>query len=249
MKGPGVFGPAPSRLGRGLFRDRAEAGRRLAVKLADLSGQKDVLVLGIPRGGVPVAFEVARALRAPLDVIVVRKLGFPGAHELAMGAVASGGVRVLNDHALRELPVRRDVIDDIATRELEELERRERVFRRDRPPFDPRGKTAIVVDDGLATGSTMRAAILALRKRGAAAVVAAVPVGATPTCRTIAQLADRLECVIEATDFFAVGAWYRDFSQTTDEEVRRLLEGTAAPPGPRPPAIGRAEDEVPEPEA
>ena len=210
--------PAPTH-----FRDRVEAGRYLAERLADLSGRSDLLVLGIPRGGVPVAFEVARALGAPLDVMVVRKLGCPGADELAMGAIASGGVRVLNQQVLRELLVPRSAIDTVAARELAELERRERSFRAGRPPLDPTGKTVIVVDDGLATGSSMRAAVSALHHREPAAIVVAVPVGATETCRSIARLVDRFECVIESTEFFAVGAWYEDFRQTTDEEVRQLL--------------------------
>lgn len=205
------------------FRDRAEAGRYLAQRLADLSGRSDLLVLGIPRGGVPVAYEVARVLRAPLDLIVVRKLGYPGAEELAMGAIASGGVRVLNQQVLQELPVSQRVIEAVAAKESKELERRERSYRGDRPPVDARGRTVVVVDDGLATGSSMRAAVMALRQHGPASIVVAVPVGATSTCRSIAHLVDRLECVIESSEFFAVGAWYEDFSQTTDDEVRRLL--------------------------
>lgn len=205
------------------FRDRAEAGRYLADRLSDLAGRGDLLVLGIPRGGVPVAFEVAAALHAPLDVIVVRKLGYPGAEELAMGAIASGGVRVLNDRTLRELPVTPKVIEAVASRELKEVERRERAYRGDRAPLDPRGRTVIVVDDGLATGSSMRAAVTALRRRDPAAIVVAVPVGATSTCRSLAHLVDRLECVIESSTFFAIGEWYEDFSQTTDDEVRQLM--------------------------
>lgn len=215
--------PPPDR-----FRDRQDAGRHLALRLSDLAGRKDLLVLGIPRGGVPVAYEVAKALHAPLDVIVVRKLGFPGAEELAMGAIASGGVRVLNQRVLSEMPLPQHLIDEVAARELAELERRELVFRGDRPPYDPRGRIVVVVDDGLATGSTMRAAVAALRQRGPAAIVAAVPVGATSTCGSIAHLVDRLVCVIEPATFFAVGEWYEQFSQTTDEEVRRLLELAAS---------------------
>jgi putative phosphoribosyl transferase len=207
------------------FRDRAEAGRCLAHLLADLTGRTNLLVLGIPRGGVPVAYEIARALQAPLDVIVVRKLGFPGQEELAMGAIASGGVRVLNQEVLDELLVPERIINMVAARELKELERREREFRGKRPPFDPQGKTVIVVDDGLATGSSMRAAVIALRQRAPAAIVAAVPVGAASTCRSIAHLVDRFECVIQSVEFFAVGVWYEDFRQTTDEEVRQLLVG------------------------
>lgn len=206
------------------FRDRAEGGRYLAERLADLSGRNDLLVLGIPRGGIPVAYEVARALHAPLDVMVVRKLGYPGAEELAMGAIASGGVIVLNQQVLHELPISQRIIEMVAARELKELERRERVYRGDRTPADPRGRTIVVVDDGLATGSSMQAAVTALRKREPVSIVVAVPVGATSTCRSIALLADRFECVIQSTQFFAVGAWYEDFSQTTDDEVQRLLD-------------------------
>jgi putative phosphoribosyl transferase len=206
------------------FRDRAEAGQYLSQRLSDLSGRSDLLVLGIPRGGVPVAYEVAKALHAPLDVMVVRKLGYPGAEELAMGAIASGGIRVLNQEVLREMPVPQQVIDQVAARELKELRRRERIYRGDRPPLDSRGRTVIVVDDGLATGSSMRAAVTALRRLGPAAIVVGVPAGATSTCRSLAHIVDRLVCVIESPSFFAVGMWYDDFSQTTDEEVRHLLD-------------------------
>lgn len=173
------------------------------------------------------AFEVATILHAPLDVIVVRKLGFPEAEELAMGAIASGGVRVLNLEALDELPVADAVIEAVAARELKELERREKAYRGDRPPVEPKGRTVIVVDDGLATGSTMRAAVMSLKQRGPASIVVAVPVGATSTCRSLEPLVDRLECVIETPALFAIGAWYEDFGQTDDAEVRRLLSEVA----------------------
>ncbi len=209
------------------FQDRQDAGRQLAQRLADLADRRDTFVLGIPRGGVPVAYEVAKALHAPLDVIVVRKLGYPGVEELAMGAIASGGIRVLNADVLDEMSVSQRVIDRIAAREGAEVMRRERLYRGDRPPFDPHGKTVIVVDDGLATGSTMRAAVMAIRQRRPAAIVAAVPVGAAETCRSLAPLVDRLECVITSTAFFAVGVWYHDFSQTGDDQVRQLLNELA----------------------
>lgn len=212
------------------FRDRAEAGQYLARRLADFAGRTDLLVVGIPRGGIPVAYEVAKALSAPLDVIVVRKLGFPGGEELAMGAIASGGVRVLNQEVLAALPVSQRIIDMVAARELRELERRERIYRRGRARLDPRGRTVVVVDDGLATGSSMHAAIGALRQSEAAAIVVAVPVGARSTCRSIAHLVERFECVVESAEFFAVGVWYEDFSQTTDDEVVRLLAQTAGSP-------------------
>jgi putative phosphoribosyl transferase len=207
----------------GHFHDRAEAGRYLAQRLADLAGRTDLLVLGIPRGGVPVAYEVAKALHAPLDVIVVRKLGYPGIQELAMGAIASGGVLVLNRKTLAELPVPESVIEKVAASELKELERRERSYRGNRPPAEARDRTVILVDDGLATGSSMRAAVAAVRQGGPAAVVVAVPVGATSTCRSIAPLVDRLDCIIESANFFGVSEWYEDFGPTTDDEVRRLL--------------------------
>jgi putative phosphoribosyl transferase len=209
-----------------LFADRPEAGRELADALSDYRGRGDVLVLAIPRGGVPVAFEVARALPAPLDVIVVRKLGLPGQPELAMGAIASGGIRVLNAEVVGELGIPNPVLDAVAAREAEVLERRELAYRGERPPIDPAGKTAIVVDDGLATGSSMEAAVVALRVRGAAAVVVAVPVGPTSTCRRLAGIADLLVCPHQAESFISVGECYANFDQTTDEEVRQLLEAS-----------------------
>src|SRR5262245_45964453 len=206
-----------------LFRDRTDAGRRLAEALSQYAGRPDLVVLALPRGGVPVAFEVARTLDAPLDVFLVRKLGLPGHEELAMGAIASGGVRVLNDEVVRVLDLSPQLIEEVARTEQQELERRERVYRDDRPPVDVRGKTVLLVDDGLATGSTMRAAVAALRRQGPARIIVAVPVGASDSCEEL-QEADEVVCAKMPEPFRAVGMWYEDFSQTTDEEVRELLE-------------------------
>lgn len=205
------------------FYDRTEAGRLLAGLLAGYAGRLDVLVLALPRGGVPVAYEVARALGAPLDVFLVRKLGVPGHEELAMGAVASGNVRVLNEQVVRGLGIPDYVIDTVAAREERERERRERLYRGDRPPPDVRGKTVILVDDGLATGSTMLAAIKALRQLGPARIVVAVPVAAPETCRQLAEEVDDIVCAVTPEPFFSVGLWYEDFSQTSDDEVSDLL--------------------------
>jgi predicted phosphoribosyltransferase len=206
-----------------LFRDRTEAGRALAERLAAYANRPDVIVLALPRGGVPVAYEVARALHAPLDVFLVRKLGVPGQEELAMGAVATGGVRVLNEQVVRALRIPDSVIDAVAAWELEELARRERLYRGDRPPPDVRGKTVILVDDGLATGSTMLAAVKALRQQQPARIVVAVPVAAPDTCELLREEVDDIVCAATPEPFYAVGLWYQDFSQTTDEEVRELL--------------------------
>jgi predicted phosphoribosyltransferase len=211
------------------FRDRSQAGRLLAEKLTAYAGRSDVMVLALPRGGVPVAFEVARALGAPIDVFVVRKVGVPGHEELAMGAIASGGVCVLNDDVVQALRIPRSVIESAANRELQELRRRERVYRGDRPPPVVQGHTVILVDDGLATGSTMRAAVAALRRLEPERIVVAVPTGSPVTCREIRREADECVCLIEPEPFHAVGLWYEDFSQTTDEEVRELLERAAGP--------------------
>jgi putative phosphoribosyl transferase len=211
-----------------LYRDRREAGRQLAAKLAAYAGRPDVIVLALPRGGVPVAYEVARALGAPLDIFLVRKLGLPGREELAMGAVASGGIRVLNEEVVRALRIPEEVIDEVAAEEMEELERRERLYRGDWPPPDVRGRTVILIDDGLATGSTMRAAIAALRQQHPARIVVAVPVGAPETCAEFQDEADEAICALTPDPFYAVGLWYGDFTQTTDEEVRDLLEQAAA---------------------
>jgi putative phosphoribosyl transferase len=206
-----------------LFQDRTEAGQILAEKLTHYTGRADVLVLGLPRGGVPVAFEVARALHAPLDVFLVRKLGMPGLTELAMGAIASGGVRVLNDDVVQTLQIPEDVIAATAAAEEGELKRRERAYRGDRPPLDVRGRTVILVDDGLATGSTMRAAVAALRQQQPANIVVAVPVAAPSTCAELSAEVDDIICAQMPQPFRAVGLWYEDFSQTTDQEVRDLL--------------------------
>jgi predicted phosphoribosyltransferase len=205
------------------FRDRREGGRLLAAELGEYAGRPDVVVLGLPRGGLPVAFEVARALGAPLDVFVVRKLGVPGHEELAMGAIGSGGVVVLNPEVVDALGIPEQVIDRVAELERRELERRELAYRTG-APADVRDRIAILVDDGLATGSTMRAAIAALRKLDPARVVVAVPVAAPESRDLVAAEADEVVCLATPPDFYAVGLWYEDFSQTSDEEVRMILE-------------------------
>jgi predicted phosphoribosyltransferase len=184
-------------------------------------------VLALPRGGVPVASEVARALNAPLDVFLVRKLGVPGQEELAMGAIATGGVRVLNEDVVRALQIPDEVIDAVAETQWRELGRRERSYRDDRPPPDVRGRTVILIDDGLATGSTMRAAVAALRQQGPARVVVAVPVASASTCEEFRDEVDDVVCAHTPEPFYAVGSWYRDFTQTSDEEVRALLDQAA----------------------
>jgi putative phosphoribosyl transferase len=211
-----------------LFRNRHDAGRQLADRLAHYADRNDVLVLALPRGGVPVGYEVAEALAAALDVFMVRKLGVPGQEELAMGAIASGGVRVLNEPIVRMLGLSEDDIDRVELEERWELDRRENEYRAGRPPLDVRGKIVILVDDGLATGSTMRAAVAALRRLGPARIVVAVPVGARETCAEFEQEADEAICAREPEPFHAVGVWYDDFSQTTDEEVRELLARAGA---------------------
>ena len=211
------------------FRDRREAGRFLAGRLMAYAGKPDVLVLALPRGGVPVAFEVARALHAPLDVFIVRKLGVPEHEELAFGAIASGGVRVLNE-MVNVLDLSHDTIEAVITREEQELERRERIYRGDRPAPDVRGHTIVLVDDGLATGSSMRAAVAALRQEGPRRIIIAVPVAAPETCDALQDEADEIVCVQKPKSFYAVGFWYNDFSQTPDEEVHDLLEQAAAEP-------------------
>ena len=211
------------------FQDRGDAGKVLAARLAEFADRTDVIVLALPRGGVPVGYEVARALHVPLDVFLVRKLGLPGQPELAMGAIATGGVRVVNDEVVRRLRIGPDVIESVATAESEELKRRERRYRGDRPAPNVRGRIVILVDDGLATGSSMRAAVAALRRQGPTRIIVAVPVGAAETCADLEADADEVICARTPEPFYAVGLWYRNFAQTTDEEVRELLQAAKAP--------------------
>lgn len=209
------------------FRDRTEAGQVLATKLTDYAGRPGVLVLALPRGGVPVAFEVATALGAELDVFLVRKLGVPGQEELALGAVATGGVRVLNQEIVTTLGIPPHVIDAVAQREVQELARRERLYRDDRPAPNVRDRTVILVDDGLATGSTMRAAVAALKQQQPARLVVAVPTAAAETCDEFRHEVDEVVCARTPKLFYAVGQWYENFAQTTDAEVRDLLSRAA----------------------
>jgi putative phosphoribosyl transferase len=220
-----AYQPATISSGSGRqFADRREAGRELAAKLGAYRGRQDVVVLALPRGGVPVAFEVAEALDAPLDIFVVRKLGMPGHPEFAIGAIASGGVRVLSEDAIRWYGISSSQIEAVAAEELAELERREREYRQGRALTDLHGRTVILVDDGLATGSSMRAAVQAVRAHKPARVVVAVPVGAPNTCEEFADITDETVCARMPEPFSAVGLWYRDFSQTTDAEVGALLQ-------------------------
>jgi putative phosphoribosyl transferase len=209
------------------FEDRQEGGRALAEVLADRADLANAVILGLPRGGIPVAAEVAHLVRAPLDVFLVRKLGVPGHEELAMGAIASGGVRVLNEAIVRELAIPAPEIDRVAAEELEELDRREQLYRDGRKPVPIDGRHAVVVDDGLATGATMRVAVIALRRLGPSRITVAVPVGAPESCSELSEVADEVVCAAAPQPFYAVGLWYRRFSQTTDEEVIRLLAGSA----------------------
>jgi putative phosphoribosyl transferase len=211
----------------GAFPNRSEAGRFLATKLSRYSGRDDVIVLGLPRGGVPVAYEVASVLRVPLDVFIVRKLGVPGFEELAVGAIASGGVRVLNEDVMRALPNANEIVEAVTQRETAEVLRREEKYRDGRAAPEIRGKTIILIDDGLATGATMRAAVKALRQRGVAKIVVAVPVGPPDTCREFEDEADEVVCASAPEFFQAVGQYYEDFSQTSDQEVRDLLARAA----------------------
>jgi putative phosphoribosyl transferase len=206
------------------FRDRADAGRLLAIQLKEYANQPDLLVLGLPRGGVPVAFEVARALKAPLDVFLVRKLGVPGHEELAMGAIASGGIRILNDMVVNGLAIDNETVNRVTDQELEALQRRERQYRGDNPGPEVKNRTVIIIDDGLATGTTMRAAAVALRQQGPARIIVAVPVAAPETCDEFRDLVDEVVCAITPRELYAVGLWYDDFSQTSDDKVCELLE-------------------------
>ena len=206
------------------FIDRQQAGRILANSLKNYAIQPNVTVLALPRGGVPVAYEIAMALSIPLDVFIVRKLGVPGHEELAMGAIASGGTILVNESIIRQLRLQQSSIDAVIQSEQEELARREHLYRGNRPFPDLSGKTIILVDDGIATGATMQAAISALRKHKPASIIVAVPVAAYETCQSMAPLVDKLICPLQPINFFAVGLWYEDFSQTTDEEVIDLLE-------------------------
>jgi predicted phosphoribosyltransferase len=210
------------------FRDRREAGRVLASHFQKYAGRPNVVVLALPRGGVPVAYEVAKELGVPLDVFIVRKLGVPGYEELAMGAIASGGVRVLNESVVAQLPDAERALRQATAHETRELERREADYRDGRPARDLRGKTVILVDDGLATGATMRAAVMALKQRQVARCVVGVPVSSPATCAEFRAEVDEIVCVITPEEFRAVGQFYEDFSQTTDEEVRELLASAAA---------------------
>jgi putative phosphoribosyl transferase len=210
-----------------LFQDRQDAGRRLAKELSHYAGRSDVVVLALPRGGVPVAFEVAQALAAPLDIFLVRKLGVPGHEELAMGAIASGGVRVLNQEVVQTLDIPAALIDAIAQREQRELERREQAYRGNHPPAEIAGRIAILIDDGLATGASMRAAVAGLRRQQPAKIIVAVPTAAPESCEMFEQEVDEIICAETPQPFYGVGLWYRNFSQTSDAEVRTLLQQAA----------------------
>lgn len=208
-----------------IFTDRADAGRFLASKLNQFANLADVIIIGLPRGGVPVAYEVARKLHAPLDILSVRKLGVPGHEELAMGAIASGGVCVINQDVLSHLGIPKDIIDLVIESEQRELERRERAYRNNHPPLELRGQTVIVVDDGLATGSSMHAAVVAIRQQQPKKIVVAVPVGARDTCQSFHNEVDTIAiCAITPESFQSVGAWYANFAPTTDDEVRKCLD-------------------------
>ncbi|MFT3893037.1 MAG: phosphoribosyltransferase [Anaerolineales bacterium] len=210
-----------------LFYDRKDAGQKLAEKLLEYANREDVVVLALPRGGVPVAYEVAQALNAPLDIFLVRKMGLPGHEELAMGAIASGGARVINKDVLRMFSVPEGLIEAVARRELKELERREHLYRGDRPMVDVQNRTVILIDDGLATGASMHAAIKGLRNQHPARIVVAVPTGAEETCKAFEHEVDEIICATTPEPFYGVSKWYENFSQTSDEEVQSLLVASA----------------------
>jgi putative phosphoribosyl transferase len=216
-----------SMLPKPLFHDRAEAGRALAQRLKPIVRDQNVLVLALPRGGVPVGFEVAQILHADLDVFIVRKLGVPGHEELAMGAIASGGIRVLNYAVIEQLGIPKTVIDRVKQHELQEIRRRENLYREGRPPLSPAGRTVVLVDDGLATGATMLAAVRAVRTQNTEQIIVGVPVASREACDEIGKNADAIVCVATPEPFHAVGVWYEDFSQTSDDEVGELLERAA----------------------
>lgn len=206
-----------------IYRDRAEAGRKLAERLRDYEGRDDLVVLGLPRGGLPVAYEVARALHAPLDVFVVRKLGVPGHEELAMGAIASGGIRVLNEDVVQMLGISSQVIERVAAREWQELARRERAYRGDLAPLEIARRHVILIDDGLATGATMRAAVAAARQQGPSGITVAAPTAASEACAALKPEVDHIVCAATPEPFVAIGIWYADFRQLSDAHVRQLL--------------------------
>jgi len=206
------------------FKDRIQAGQYLADRLADYAGMPHTVVLGLPRGGVVVAYEVSQKLDLPLDIFLVRKLGVPGYEELAMGAIASGGVRVMNEDVMQQINISESDLEAVIKREETELKRRERAYRNGRPPLDIQNAAVILIDDGLATGATMRAAVAALQKQNPRRLIIAVPVAAPETCKEFKPLVDDIVCAITPSPFYAVGAWYENFSQTTDEEVRQLLK-------------------------
>lgn len=218
-----MFAGPPLEAGIPPFQDRCEAGKLLAGKLTRYADRQDVQVLALPRGGAPVAFEIALAIRAPLDIFVVRKLGVPGHEELAMGAVASGNVRTLQENVVDAFHISSSMINEAATRELRELSRREQIYRSSRPPPEIRGRAIIIVDDGLATGASMRAAVSALKQQRPARTIIAVPVAAPEVCNELKNEVDEIICLKTPSSFCAVGNWYEDFSQVTDEEVRDLL--------------------------
>jgi putative phosphoribosyl transferase len=214
------------------FRNRTEAGQLLAQNLIEYANRSDVLVLGLPRGGVPVAYEIAQALKVPLDICLVRKLGVPGQEELAMGAIAPDGVMVLNNEILQSLNISRETILEVAAAEKLELERRDFVYRRDRPLPEVQGRTVLLVDDGIATSSTLRAAIETLKHRQPESIVVAVPIAPPSICDALKTIVDKVVCLVTPESLQSIGMWYRDFSQTTDEEVCRLLEQSVSAPEP-----------------